>query len=404
MWSTIKTRHWQRVWLAWLVVCGLIVAPSAHAQTVTFGATGGEQSFTVPADVSSLQVTAVGARGGFQNTTVEPGGFGAVASANLPVAPGQLLYVEVGGNGGSGPGYPGAAQGGFNGGGAGGSYAGAGGGASDVRTASSLSPGSLETRLIVAGGGGGAGNPSGGGNAGSPGPGEGSGSAGTQTGGGAGGVGGGAPAGSPGALGMGGAGGGSATLGGAGGGGGLYGGGGGVAGTCVGGGGYCTPGPGGSGGGGSSGFAATATATEISVDQSGSPSVLISYKVGPSRAQIKSSLRSQLAPHGKTSRIKTILAHRGYTLKFMALTGGTATIAWFGVPRGAHIAFGKALLVGTGMRLFSDAGSSTLTIHLKGRGRALLQHVKHIKLMAKGSFKPRGASGISVERSFTLAL
>jgi len=203
-----------------------------------FGFTGGEQTFTVPAGVTSVHVVAVGGRGGSSGGV---GGAAAQASGNLTVTPGQTLYLEVGGNGRS------LGGGGFNGGAAG---AAGGGGASDVRTVSHTAASSLEHRLLVASGGGGGGAlgesaPGTGGSAGSAGTAEGNGfceggGAGKSNEGGAGG--GGDETGAKGALGVGGAGGVAVTNGG-GGGGGLYGGGGGGA---------CFSFSGGGGGGGSS--------------------------------------------------------------------------------------------------------------------------------------------------------
>ncbi|WP_283254023.1 glycine-rich protein [Rhodococcus sp. USK13] len=123
------------------------VQGSGSTVTCTFTFTGGAQSFTVPEGITSLDVTATGARGG--NAASVLGGFGAVASRSLPVTPGDALYVLVGGNGGDGTGAAG-----FNGGGASGTGAGGGGGASDVR----IGTGELADRQIVASGGGGAGD------------------------------------------------------------------------------------------------------------------------------------------------------------------------------------------------------------------------------------------------------
>ena len=219
-------------------------AAGAHAATKTFGYTGQEQTFIVPARVSHLQVFATGAHGaGF-------GGAGAVVSGPLTVTPGQTLYVEVGGAGV----FVDPSRSAFNGGGIGGSVPGPGedggngGGASDVRTVSKVpsdSAASLDSRLIVAGGGGGDGTSGtasgssgaggGGGAAGLTGAGAGSGADGGQGAGpggpGAGGSGnGGGPAnGGSGSPGVGGYGGSSSGIagGGGGGGGGVYGGGGG---------------------------------------------------------------------------------------------------------------------------------------------------------------------------------
>lgn len=141
---------------------------SGTTVTCTYSYTGAEQQFTVPADVSSVTVTAVGGTGGASPNPSygTPGGRGDVITAPLSgLAAGSTLYVEVGGNGGySSNGTPGT--GGFNGGGSGGSgnkaYSnlggGGGGGASDVRTLSrgtSTTNDNLTTRLVVASGGGG---------------------------------------------------------------------------------------------------------------------------------------------------------------------------------------------------------------------------------------------------------
>jgi hypothetical protein len=114
--------------------------------TASFPSTGAEQMFTVPTGVSSVSVEAIGAAGetgfGFGLT---PGGAGADVVGQLPVTAGEVLYVEVAGDG-------------FNGGGLGGEFeAGHGGDASDVRTVPMASAGTLGSRLLVAGGGGGGG-------------------------------------------------------------------------------------------------------------------------------------------------------------------------------------------------------------------------------------------------------
>ncbi|MER7959376.1 PxKF domain-containing protein [Streptomyces sp. NPDC096030] len=111
---------------------------SAAPGSQTFSFTGAVQQFTVPAGVTSIHIEADGAQGGG-----DTGGAGARVEADLTVAPGQVLDIYAGGEGG-------ANAGGFNGGGSktlGGGYG--GGGASDVRTAG----GGLDDRLLAAGGG-----------------------------------------------------------------------------------------------------------------------------------------------------------------------------------------------------------------------------------------------------------
>lgn len=139
--------------LAALVVLSAVAAP-AQATTLTYLYTGSEQTFTVPAGITTLHVVAVGGSGG---ASAVLGGAAAQVTADLAVTPGQVLYIEVGGRGKDGAS---GGAGGFNGGAAGGSggisLAGGGGGASDIRTlpGPSLSP---DTRQIVAAGGGGGG-------------------------------------------------------------------------------------------------------------------------------------------------------------------------------------------------------------------------------------------------------
>ncbi len=228
---------------------GAAGSAAAAAETTSFSFTGSEQTFTVPAGVSTVHVAAIGGRGN-AGTDGSDGGHRGTASGDLAVSPGETLFVLVGGAGAPGNtliGLPGA--GGFNGGArgasaGGGNFGGGGGGATDIRTISSSQPGSLGSRLIVAAGGGGGpagstGLPggAGGGFAGvdgsytstcDPSLLDGGGKGGTQAAGGAAA----GPGTQPGTFGIGGRGGGN---GGGGGGGGYYGGGGGY--TCGGGGG-----------------------------------------------------------------------------------------------------------------------------------------------------------------------
>ena len=287
-----------------------VLTTAGATETCTYTTTG-QDTFSVPAGVSSLDVIAVGGQGG-GNPHGYGGGFGGQVSADLAVQGGAGLYVEVGGNGADGVGgdttYAGGA-GGLNGGavgGAGGTSTsapdggggGGGGGASDLRSAPASAGLSPDPRLIVAGGGGGgaldevAGGTPGvaGGTDQSSGGGGGGGGGGTASAGGASGVGGAGEVdldyagatGQNGALGVGGAGGNGGDLsnpsyidnggdGGGGGGGGYYGGGGG------GGGGAADDGAAGGGGGGSDYVAPSATNATFAIDSTGVPSITISW-------------------------------------------------------------------------------------------------------------------------------
>src|SRR5205823_4709025 len=103
--------------------------------------TGTPQWFTVPSGVSAIAVDVSGAQGG--NATF--GGLGARVYATVAVSPGDVLQVNVGGQGAQ----PTA---GFNGGGVGWGTSFGGGGASDLRKNGAT----LADRIVLAAGGGGA--------------------------------------------------------------------------------------------------------------------------------------------------------------------------------------------------------------------------------------------------------
>jgi RHS repeat-associated protein len=117
-------------------------SPAAElADTLAFGYTGDVQTWTVPEGVASIGVDAEGAQG-----AGEFGGLGGWTHAVVPVTPGQVVRIYVGGRGrGATAGWNGGGGGGCCGSGA------AGGGASDVR----LGGTDLTDRVVVAGGGGG---------------------------------------------------------------------------------------------------------------------------------------------------------------------------------------------------------------------------------------------------------
>jgi len=137
------------------VICGNFLGDVERAQAVTviFNYTGGQQTWVVPAGVTSVSVDARGASGGVGagwGGSPGGGGYGGRTQATITVTPGETLYIYVGGLGGT----PTA---GYNGGGAGWDIycgsGGGGGGASDVRKGGLV----LGNRVIVAAGGAGGG-------------------------------------------------------------------------------------------------------------------------------------------------------------------------------------------------------------------------------------------------------
>jgi hypothetical protein len=309
-----------RVWGSiGVCVAGLLtVAPSALAATASTTYTGaGTYTFTVPADVTSLAVTAIGGAGGGADGIA--GGMGAsVTDPAIAVSPGESLAVIVGGAGGSGGLSAGGAAG-FPDGGSGGDPTdaddglldgGGGGGSSSVSRVDARVGGEL---LLLAGAGGGAGG--GGDGAGIGGPGgpvfgsngsNASGSCGPSDCGGGGigangltpgTAGAGDASGSPGSNGAvagGGAGGnpgGAGDSSGGGGGGGLSGGGGGGAGLASG------------GGGGGSSFEVSGTATG---GQSSSPASVMFVYAAPTVTATPSNLSFGTVPQGIASTEQTV--------------------------------------------------------------------------------------------------
>ena len=124
------------------------VAPLALDATsaVLIGYTGGPQTYTVPAGVTSLRVELAGASGG-TSFFGQPGGLGGRVQATLAVTPGQQLTLFVGGAGSLN-------SAGYNGGGGASFSVGGGGGATDLRAGGAA----LANRVLVAGGGGGGGD------------------------------------------------------------------------------------------------------------------------------------------------------------------------------------------------------------------------------------------------------
>jgi hypothetical protein len=124
--------------------------------STTFNYTGNKQTYTVPACITEVTITASGAQAGKGQKGAA--GKGGRVVATITVTPGETLAVYVGNTGAPGSGASGGA-GGYNGGGNGAGYSntcytgGGGGGASDVRQGGD----GLSHRVVVAGGGGGGG-------------------------------------------------------------------------------------------------------------------------------------------------------------------------------------------------------------------------------------------------------
>jgi Glycine rich protein len=302
------------------------------------------------------------------------------------VTPGQILFIDVAGNG-----ISGAA--GFNGGGTRGSGpfgGGGGGGASDIRTISRAAGNdttTLSSRLLIAGGGGGGGGGTtdgaghAGGNAGQLASGDGSNGEGSA---GAGGFGGtqtrgGFSWGTPAGLGQGGGGQDGFSAGG-GGGGGLFGGGGGL---------RAADGFGAGGGGaGSSGFAPTATSTAFSTDTTGVPLVRLTFN--PASGKNASGLK-----YGKVKLNKS----KGTALLPVTVPGsGDLSVGGKGVVKKRPAFSGFARLA----RAITAAGTYNVVVKAKGKKKQKLFSTGKVNVKAVITFKPTSGDAVHDTRGVRL--
>ena len=121
--------------------------------------------------------------------------------------------------------------------------------------------------------------------------------------------------------------------------------------------------------------------------------------------QIATLLRRELTPSGKAAKIAALLKSGVFSISFRALEAGTAVIAWYEVPPGAHLASktkAKPVLVASGQRSFSRAGTAKIKIKLTAAGKRLLRHARRLKLTAKGAFTPTGKAPITTTKVFVL--
>jgi hypothetical protein len=148
------------------------------------------------------------------------------------------------------------------------------------------------------------------------------------------------------------------------------------------------PAPGGSSSGGSS-----------TSGSSTSPIAVISS------AKLALALADQLAPSPKASKIRDILKHGGLTLPFRALEAGRTEISWYQAPLGASFAKktkAKPLLVASGRLTFAAASTGAISLKLTTAGKRLLRHVTRLRVTAKGTFTPTGATPITAMSAFVL--
>lgn len=156
------------------------------------------------------------------------------------------------------------------------------------------------------------------------------------------------------------------------------------------------------------------TAIVVASAQAGAPPVTAPATAGPgsgvlsttasvaTTAQLKALLASLLAPRGKNAKIGALLKHRGYAVSFHSLIAGRLSIAWYLVPKGAHLAGAKPVLAAVGKIATPASGASKLTVKLTAKGRSLLAQGSQVKLTAKGVLAASGRPSLIATRAFTL--
>jgi hypothetical protein len=115
-------------------------------------------------------------------------------------------------------------------------------------------------------------------------------------------------------------------------------------------------------------------------------------------------LAEELTPSGKAAKIASLLKGGGFTVTCKALEAGTTVIDWYEVPAGAKLAKTKPepALIAAGQRTFSAAGTAKIKIKLAAAGKRLLNHVRKLKLIAKGTFTPTGKPPVTATKIFVL--
>ena len=127
--------------------------------------------------------------------------------------------------------------------------------------------------------------------------------------------------------------------------------------------------------------------------------------IGSANSSIGSALTQALTPSGPAASISAILKAGGYGQPVVMPIAGTLKVAWYYVPRGAHLAsVAKPIAVAQASKTFAGPASATLNLRLTARGRTLLKMSKRLKLTAVGTFAPKNGKPASKRNSITLAM
>ncbi|HWG08220.1 MAG TPA: carboxypeptidase regulatory-like domain-containing protein [Solirubrobacteraceae bacterium] len=147
------------------------------------------------------------------------------------------------------------------------------------------------------------------------------------------------------------------------------------------------------------------TAVVVAAPRPQPVAVLSSVARTPTTAQLRALLASLLTPRGRNASIGALLKHRGYAVSFRSLSAGTLSIAWYQLPKGAHLSATKPkpVLVAKGSVATTAGGSVKLKIRLTKKGRSVLSRsAKRVTLTARGVLAPSGRGKLSATRAFKL--
>jgi hypothetical protein len=153
---------------------------------------------------------------------------------------------------------------------------------------------------------------------------------------------------------------------------------------------------------GSSAADSVPTAAVAGTPSGGGGGGILGGEVPPGKAQIQAALLGALLPGGKDARIASVRRHRGYQVTFDAPARGVVEISWYELPKGAHLASAKPVLVASGRASVTAKGEVKLTLELTARGKKLLAHNRRLKLTGQGVFTPAGGSSVTATKVFTL--
>ena len=106
---------------------------------------------------------------------------------------------------------------------------------------------------------------------------------------------------------------------------------------------------------------------------------------------------------GRATMTETaLLKSTGYTTLFHAPTAGSAAVALYRVPKGAHLTRAVPTLIAGGRATFAKARAVKIRLKLTAAGKRLLTNAKQIKLTAKCTFTPAGEPPVVSIKTFVL--